>query len=276
MICSLAEYTKQFSNKPNKEDEVKEFNDYRPPAGYIRFFSSNNGTVISKPGIDGSTDKIFIPRQYDTEIKEVSEKGLKMFMDLIEYKAKIGDRYDINSFEPYTNPIIVKAFSVKIREYIKERLRNPRIIYDYRIRQFVTYMNSAKPEILSYSMYYAVQYLKEYFEQYLTAAMNGLVNPNIMMGLNIAKYISNKQVVRVLQRYLRKAAVEIQNQGAMLKLTQKRLWDSFRAAFLELMTGISYRIKDPVKRSLLIEAVTGTVKPYQGETDESVEEEVEA
>lgn len=277
MMHNLSEYTKQFSKKSTEDSNVKEFNDYRPPQGFIRFFSSNNGTVVSAPGIDGSTDKYFIPRQYDTELKEVSEKGLADFINMLNYKAQLRDGYNIHSFETYTDPVMVKAFSVKIKEYVKEKLRNPRIVYDYRIRQFVSYMNATKPEVLSYSMYYAVQYLKEYFEQYLTAAMNGLVNPNIMMGLNIAKYIQNKQLIRVLQRYLRKASKEIQQQGAMMKLTQKRLWDSFREAFLEFMTGVSYRIKDPVKRNLLVEAVAGSAKPLEAPEGDvnAIEEEEE-
>lgn len=264
----------EYLDKESEDKEkVKSFSDYRPPTGYIKCFSVENSDVVvndekskelagdesakSVPGIDG-TDTSLIGATED--IEEVNDQELTEFVTYLMEMARLGDTYSIASFSKAgdADRYQIKQFSIKIKEYVKERLRNPRVVFNYRIRQFFTYINHTKVEVLSYSLFYAVQYIKEYFEQYITSAMNGLANSNIMLGLGIARWIPDKKSVRILQRDLRKAARELSATGVMQKITQKRLWDSFRTVFASLMEGISYKIKDPIKRDLLMAAVTGS------------------
>lgn len=269
------------------EEKVKSFSDYRPSTGYIKCFSVENSDVVvndekskelagnesdkSVPGIDG-TDTSLIGA-----IEEVNDQELTEFVSYLMKMARLGDTYTITSFSKAgdADKYPIKQFSIKIKEYVKERLRNPRVVFNYRIRQFFTYLNQTKVEVLSYSLFYAVQYIKEYFEQYITSAMNGLANSNIMLGLGISRWIPDKRSVRILQRDLRKAAKELNSTGVMQKITQKRLWDSFRTVFSSLMEGISYKIKDPIKRDLLMSAVTGSsnTKEQTSLIGEGVEDE---
>jgi len=268
----LSDFTKTRSNVKqfsSTEDDIKKVElDYKPKQGYIKFFSSNNSTILSHEGLDNGTDIEIITYPHNTAIKEVSEDELNDFIEKLKYMAMLGDSYNYLDFYTVADSATgVKSFSVKLKDYLKEKTKVPRLAFLFRIREFITYMNHAKPETLGTTMYYAVQYIKEYFEQYLTAAMNGIVNPNILIGLGVSRYISDKSSVRMLQKWLRKSAMEIENTGAMTKITQTKLWDSFRQVFLELMTGISYKIKDPIKRDLLISAVSGNTRGMKNIVD---------
>lgn len=287
----LKNYIKDDENKDSSEFVVSN-SSYRPKDGFIKCFSTEGnikGTQVlqddlpvtpvevindlSNPDAISDTEQVSLttPVQGDSldssdstvisvdDDISCTDEELVEFINYLAEMARTGNVYTIISFSKLANKPAVKQFSnqIRIKDYIKDKLRNPRITYAYRIRQFITYVNTVKPEVLSYSLYYAVQYLKEYFEQYITSAMNGLTNSNILLGLGINRWIKDKQSVRLLQRTLRKAAVEINTIGAMQKLTQQRLWNSFKKAFFSLIEGISFKIKDPVKRDLIMAAVTG-------------------
>jgi len=225
-----------------------------PKKMYLKRFSSNH--TVSTP----MTSEI-VPE----DIEEMTDEEYDAFNKLLEKRAN--KSFSIHFSEKRVDQF-TKAFAINIRDYIKDKQFLPRTIFNKRIKEVIAYCNRTKLEKLIPAIPLLLDYLKEFFEYYLTSASSNGEVPNVALGLGINKYLKNKSLSRNLQRALKRAKTDIASSGSISKINQKKLWSAYSDTFYDLMSGISYKIKDKVKQDTLMNILSDAIGQPNGETDD--------
>lgn len=209
--------------------------------------------------------------EHDDLFKNNIDKYVKDVTDLSEIKNYISRNSNYISLDISNSRSkdIVKCMSYKIREYIKDSSKMPRVIFAARINEFVKYINTTKYTKLVNELPVLLNYLKEYIENYITTKTG--TESNILIELGITRYISNRSNARLLQRNLTKAKSEVLTRGTISTITQRKLWDSFSKMFKDLINGLMIKVKDKNKKELF----TSVLESIESNNISSEEEGIE-
>lgn len=271
----------------NKSENVKQNSfEVKPDFTKIKMFS------ISK---QNSVPSNYTDKKYEAEVTKLYNKGnvldtkKPLSSSITEHKnlldTDLANKYvkdvtDLSNITKYitNNPKtitmsvsnsrkhdIVKCMSYKIREYIKDSSKSPRVIFAARINEFIKYINTTKYTKLANEVQILLNYLKEYIENYITSKTG--TNSNILLELGITRYVSNRTNARRLQVYLTKAKTEVLTKGTISINTQKKLWTSFSEMFKDLITGLMIKVRDKSKRDLFV-SVLDNIETGVDTTDE--------
>lgn len=219
-----------------------------PKKMYIKRFSSNHSLDLVTPEVIDEMTK----EEYEAFDSLINKRANKSFSMKFSEKRK----------EQFT-----KAFAINIRDYIKDKRFLPRTIFNRRIKEVIAYINMSKMDKLVPAIPLLLDYLKEFFEYYLTNSGKGEI-PNVALGLGINKYLKNKSHSRNLQRALKRAQNDIATSGTINKINQKKLWTAYSDTFYDLISGISYKIRDKMKRDTLMSILSEAIGQPSGEEDE--------
>lgn len=245
---------------------------------FIKRFCAN-GTFVSNEVIpseqavtfdNGEDFSFFAEGDFESnedEMKEFEDAILLMELNKTPISMKMFS-IDLDKMISY------KQFSVKLKDYIKERTLPSRQVFLRRLRQVISYINKTPEEKLSQTLIYAIQFLKEYIEFFISSSVSKGITENFSMALGLNRFIPNKSVIRDLQKVLRKVSTELSSNGTISKITQTKIQDAYKEVFKGLLEGIATKVKNPMKKELLQSAIEG-IGSTQGENDEStLEEEV--
>lgn len=141
-----------------------------------------------------------------------------------------------------------KDFSVK--EYIRERQRPPAMVLKQRIREIIQYSRLARPKVFTDNKSMLRRYILEYMNEWITKSLSDPKNDmNIALGLRLTEYCSDRMPMRDLQRYLKRARQQMEQNGAMTRDVQANLNLAFSKLMDEIYKYINSKVGD--KRKLL-------------------------
>jgi len=247
---------------------------------YIKRFCANGTFIPSKDSFDNGEDNTLIVDEPIVDFDaEISTEELSEFEGLINHMIEVGNTYSrMFSINP-EKVIAYKQFTVKLKDFIKDKTLPSRRIFLYRIKQVIGYINKTPAQKLGTTLPFAIQYLKEYLEMYITSSINNGINANVGMALGMNRFLPDRSTARMLQRVLRKVSTELGTTGTISKMTQKKLQIAYRSLFMNLIEGIESKIKDPLKRGMLDEVISGiqkSVDKMQGKETADAEEKESA
>lgn len=246
---------------------------------YIKRFCANGTFVPSADHFDNGEDfnlTVDEPILIDLNDDEISTEELSEFEGLIDRMIEVGNTYSRMFSIPTDKIVEYKQFSVKIKDFIKDKTMPSRTIFLYRMRQVIAYINRTKADKLASTLPYAIQYLKEYIETYITQSINKGISANIGMALGMNRFLPDRSTARTLQRVLRKVITELNGTGTISKMTQKKLQIAYRMLFASLVEGIESKVRDPLKHSMLEEVINGIKKSAEGVKGSTQEEDKES
>ena len=141
-----------------------------------------------------------------------------------------------------------KDFSVK--EYIRERQRPPAMVLKQRIREIIQYSRLARPKVFTDNKSMLRRYILEYMNEWITKSLSDPKNDmNIALGLRLTEYCNDRMPMRDLQRYLKRARQQMEQNGAMTRDVQANLNLAFSKLMDEIYKYINSKVGD--KRKLL-------------------------
>lgn len=245
---------------------------------FIKRFCAN-GTFIQNQKFDNGNDFNFLPDEPMIDLyedTELSTEELSEFEGLLDHMIEVGNTYS-RMFSINPDKIIAyKQFTVRIKEYIKDKTMPSRRVFQYRIKQVIGYINKTNVKVLATTLPYAIQYIKEYIEQFITMSVNKGTSTNIAMALGMYRYLPNRATARTLQRVLKRVMMELNQKGTISKLNQKRMQIAYKDLFASLLEGIMSKIKDPMKRGMLDEMIQGLTSKGEHVVEEEKQEEESA
>lgn len=137
-------------------------------------------------------------------------------------------------------------FSVK--EYLRERTRVPSLVLKTRITEVIRYLRMARSKDVQSNKVFLRRYILEYVNEWI---MLSLSNPkddlNIALGLRLSQYCNNRVEMRNLQRNLKRARAQINQNGSMNKDIQVQINKSFNAVMSDIYDYINSKVKNPDK-----------------------------
>lgn len=148
---------------------------------------------------------------------------------------------DIELFSA-TDSVAPEVFTTNFSliQYIKEMKYTPAVILRTRIRECINYIKTKKQAVIDKDADIIKQYINTYILQFLQSSMS---NPNtkfnIILGLQLNRYVKDRTALNRLQRALMRAKQQLLQTGLLPKMVQTELNESYQAVLIEIFKYIN-------------------------------------
>lgn len=172
-------------------------------------------------------------------------------------KVLAGDFSEIEPAEVSTAPVSKpmtdfsesKPKDFSVRDYLRERQRQPALVLKQRIQEVIRYLRFATPKSVANYATFLRRYILEYINEWVMMSISNPSNDlNLALGLRLSEYCEERSPMRSLQMALKRARTQMTQTGTMTKDVQTQLNQTFSDVMRQIYEYINDKVGDDNKK----------------------------
>jgi len=142
-----------------------------------------------------------------------------------------------------------KAGDFSIREFLRERQRQPAMVLKQRIQEVIRYIRMSTSKSVATNAVFLRRYLLEYINEWILMSVSTPSSDlNISLGLRLTEYCKDRMPMRSLQLALRKARAQMEQSHSMTKNIQSELNSSFASVMNQIYDYVNEKVGNADKK----------------------------
>ena len=136
-----------------------------------------------------------------------------------------------------------------IREFLRERQRQPAMVLKQTIQEVIHYIRMATPKSVSSNAVFLRRYLLEYINEWIMMSVSTPSSDlNISLGLRLTEYCKDRMPMRNLQLSLKKARSQMEQTHSMTKNVQSELNSTFATVMNQIYDYVNSKVNNDDKK----------------------------
>lgn len=191
-----------------------------------------------KRGVDANYDEIVIGAEVDPTEKVILGNFSENVEPVTNVEVEVSGEFSES-----------KSRDFSIRDFLRERQRQPAMVLKQRLNEVIRYMRFSTPKSISQNSVFLRRYILEYIHEWI---MMSVATPssdlNISLGLRLSEYCKDRVPMRELQVALRKARSQMSDSGSMLKSVQSDLNKAFARVMSQIYDYVNSKVDNEDKK----------------------------